>query len=288
MLHSTAPHPTQRAHRLLCRCEIRDRPTLQLSGPQRSWPVEYGWSFSKMSKVPGKVSLGTKFKQPVRLSSARTNPSAGIDSAPCHRAFCKMRKLDAYVPCDLECRNCRSVLNRQAQQALRLLRSHAVLDLMCLMRITPLSLVVCTRTTKTKSIRKESFAQRLFVHTAQDVQQQMMQQSSVRLRLCQTKGEGLLEMMKVFCLGNPTRQHVLVSDCVWCMTLLAAGVMWSVVILLLQGIAIWTTFGSMSADKLCHLSKILGLPPCCRLYPCIKTLQYQAACFLSSGLICSD
>ena len=151
-----------------------------------------------MSKVPGKVSLGTKFKQPVRLSSARTNASAEIDSVPCHRAFCKMRKLYPHIPCDLECRNCRSVLNRQAQQALKLLRSHAVLDLMCLMRITPLSSAVCTRTTRTKSTRKESFAQRLFVHTAQDVQQQMMQPSSVRLHLCQIKGEGLLEMMKVF------------------------------------------------------------------------------------------
>ena len=135
-----------------------------------------------------------------------------------------MRKPDAHMPCDLECRNCRSVLNRQAQQAPKLLRSHAVVDLMCLMRITPLSSAVCTRTTKTKSIRKESFAQRLFVLTAQDVQQQMMQPSSVRLHLCQTKGDGLLEMMKVFRLDDPTRQHSLVSDYAWCMVLLAAGV----------------------------------------------------------------
>ena len=188
-----------------------------------------------------------------------------------------MRKPDAHMLCDLECRNCRSVLNRQAPQALKLLRSHAVVDLMCLMRITPLSSAVCTRTTKTKSIRKESFAQRLFVLTAQDVQQQMMQPSSVRLHLCQTKGDGLLEMMKVFRLDDPTRQHSLVSDCAWCMVLLAARVMWPLVMLLLQGIVIWTTFGSMSADKLCHLSKILGLPLCCTFYSCIcNMMQYQA------------
>ncbi len=158
-----------------------------------------------MSKVPCKVSLGTKFKQPVRLSSARTNASAGIESVSCVPSSCKMRKLGAHIPCDLECRNCRSVLDRQAQQALKLLRSHAVLDQMCSMRTTPLSSAACTRTTKMKSTRKESFAQRLFVHTAQDVQQQMMQPSSVRLHLCQTKGAGLLEMMKVFRLADPIR-----------------------------------------------------------------------------------
>ena len=148
---------------------------------------------------------------------------------------------------------------------------------MCLMHITPLSSAVCTHTTKTKSTRKESFAQRLFVLTAQDVQQQMMPPSSVRLHLCQTKGEGLLEMMKVFHLIGPTRQQLLVSDCAWCIVLLAAEVMWSLRILLLQGIAIWTTFGSMSADKLCHLSKILGLPLCCTFYSCIcNMMQYQA------------
>jgi len=87
-----------------------------------------------------------------------------------------------------------------------------VLDLMCLMRTTPLSLAVCTRTTKTKSTRKENFAQRLFVHTAQDVQRQMMQPSSLRLHPFQTKGEGLLEMMKVPCLANAERQQVAMSD----------------------------------------------------------------------------
>lgn len=44
---STAPRPTQGAHRLLRRCEIRDRPSLLLSGPQRSWLVAWRWSFSK-------------------------------------------------------------------------------------------------------------------------------------------------------------------------------------------------------------------------------------------------